>query len=77
MSFFKYKWNLTSLKIAYGLGFFVASIGVGGVVGYVFSSEYLYKWTKGGIGMAINTCICFSLIGLAVMIISETVDRKR
>lgn len=56
-------------------GLIVLAISLTALSGHISNHPYLYMWSKGA-GMGLNTSICFAFIGISLIVLSNSAQRK-
>lgn len=56
-------------------GLIVLAISLTALSGHISNHPYLYMWSKGA-GMGLNTSICFAFIGVSLIVLSNSAQRK-
>jgi len=67
----------TILIRLFGLG--TLAIGLMAVCGFMLNRNRMYHWldTPTDVGMAFNTAVAFSLVGLALILLAEKCDSRK
>ncbi len=59
------------------IGWFLLVLAVASLVGKATGQEWIYRWSRNDVGMALNTALCFAVTGLGLILLGRYMNNGR